>query len=125
MRAQAAAEKVRKEREAAQAQEEQRLRLVAEKERKEREAAKAQEEQRVKLAAERERKLREEAAQLLAEQTRTKIAAIDRKEPSPPSLAGISTEIRTIAADAGRAGGGPALRSRRRHAGAIAQQPVA
>lgn len=97
LRAQAAAEKVRKERETAQAQEEQRLRLVAEQERKEREAAKAQEEQRVKLAAERERKLREEAAQLLAEQTRTKLAAaIDRKEPSPPSLAGISTEIRTI-----------------------------
>ena len=96
LRAQAAAEKVRKEREAAQAQEEQRLRLVAEKERKEREAAKAQEEQRVKLAAERERKLREEAAQLLAEQARTKIAAIDRKEPTSPSLAGISTEIRTL-----------------------------
>ncbi len=96
LRAQAAAEKVRKEREAAQAQEEQRLRLVAEKERKEREAAKAQEEQRVKLAAERERKLREEAAQLLAEQARTKIAAIDRKEPTSPSLAGISTDIRTL-----------------------------
>ncbi|MBR1286164.1 caspase family protein [Bradyrhizobium sp. AUGA SZCCT0177] len=96
LRAQAAAEKVRKEREAAQAQEEQRLRLVAEKERKEREAAKAQEEQRVKLAAERERKLREEALQLLAEQARTKIAAIDRKEPTSPSLAGISTDIRTL-----------------------------
>ncbi|MBR1156544.1 caspase domain-containing protein [Bradyrhizobium sp. JYMT SZCCT0428] len=96
LRAQAAAEKVRKEREAAQAQEEQRLRLVAEKERKEREAAKAQEEQRVKLAAERERKLREEAAQLLAEQAWTKIAAIDRKEPTSPSLAGISTDIRTV-----------------------------
>ncbi|MBR1245026.1 caspase family protein [Bradyrhizobium sp. AUGA SZCCT0274] len=108
LRAQAAAEKVRKEREAAQAQEEQRLRLVAEKERKEREAAKAQEEQRVKLAAERERKLREEAAQLLAEQARTKIAAIDRKEPTGPSLAGISTDIRTLPpTDAAPAPGDP------------------
>jgi hypothetical protein len=93
IRAQAAAEKVRKEREAAQAQEEARLKLVAEKERKEREAAraqeKAQEEQRAKLAAERERKQREDALQVLAEQARTKIAATN------PSLAGISTDIRT------------------------------
>lgn len=96
LRAQAAAEKIRKEREAAQAQEEARLKLAAEKERKEREAAKAQEEQRVKLAAERERKQREEAQQLLAEQARTKLAAVDRKEPSNPSLAGISTDIRTV-----------------------------
>jgi len=93
LRAQAAAEKIRKEREAAQAQGEQRLKLVAEKDRKEREAAKAQdkalEEQRVRLAAERERKQREEAQLALAEQARTKIAATN------PSLAGISTEIRT------------------------------
>ncbi len=97
LRAQAAAEKVRKEREAAQAAEEQRLRLVAEKERKEREAAKeaakAQEEQRVKLAAERERAQREEAQRLLAEQQRTKVASVDRKEPS---LAGLSSEIRNV-----------------------------
>jgi len=95
LRAQAAAEKVRKEREAAQAAEEQRLRLVAEKERKEREAAKAQDEQRVKLAAERERAQREEAQRLLAEQQRTKIASVDRKEPS---LAGLSSEIRNVPA---------------------------
>ena len=88
-RAQAAAEKVRKEREAAQAQEEARLKLVAEKERKDREAARAQEEQRVKLAAERERKQREDALLAQAEQARTKVAATN------PSLAGISTEIRT------------------------------
>ena len=44
----------------------------------------------MKLAAERERKQREEALQLLAEQARTKIAA------TSPSLAGISTEIRTV-----------------------------
>lgn len=97
LRAQAAAEKVRKEREAAQAAEDQRLRLVAEKERKDREAAKeaakAQEEQRVKLAAERERAQREEAQRLLAEQQRTKVASVDRKEPS---LAGLSSEIRTV-----------------------------
>ena len=97
LRAQAAAEKVRKEREAAQAAEEQRLRLVAEKERKEREAAKeaakAQEEQRVKLATERERAQREEAQRLLAEQQRTKVASVDRKEPS---LAGLSSEIRNV-----------------------------
>jgi len=93
LRAQAAAEKVKKEREAAQAAEEQRLRLVAEKERKEREAAKAQEEQRVKLAAERERAQREEAQRLMAEQQRTKVASVDRKEPS---LAGLSSEIRNV-----------------------------
>src|SRR5882724_5825560 len=97
LRAQAAAEKVRKEREAAQAAEDQRLRLVAEKERKDREvakeAARAQEEQRVKLAAERERAQREEAQRLLAEQQRTKVASVDRKEPS---LAGLSSEIRNV-----------------------------
>lgn len=97
LRAQAAAEKVRKEREAAQAAEEQRLRLVAEKERKDREAAReaarVQEEQRVKLAAERERAQREEAQRLQAEQQRTKIASVDRKEPS---LAGLSSEIRNL-----------------------------
>jgi uncharacterized caspase-like protein len=93
LRAQAAAEKVRKEREVAQAAEEQRLRLVAEKERKEREAAKVQEEQRVKLAAERERVQREEAQRLQAEQQRTKVASVDRKEPS---LAGLSSEIRNV-----------------------------
>ena len=91
LRAQAAAEKVRKEREAAQAQEEQRLRLVAEKERKEREAAKAQEEQRVKLAAERERKQREEAAAIAG-----RAGADQDRRDQRPSLAGISTEIRTI-----------------------------
>jgi uncharacterized caspase-like protein len=96
LRAQAAAEKVRKEREAAQAAEEQRLRLVAEKERKEREAVKAQDEQRVKLAAERERAQREEAQRLLAEQQRTKVASVDRKEPLNPSLAGLSSEIRNV-----------------------------
>ena len=96
LRAQAAAEKVRKEREAAQAAEEQRLRLVAEKERKEREAAKAQEEQRVKLAAERERAQREEAQRLLAEQQRTKLASVDRKQPTTPSLAGLSSDIRNV-----------------------------
>src|SRR5207245_674217 len=76
-----------------QAAEEQRLRLVAEKERKEREAVKAQDEQRVKLAAERERTQREEAQRLLAEQQRTKVASVDRKEPS---LAGLSSEIRNV-----------------------------
>lgn len=93
LRAQAAAEKVHKEREAAQAAEDQRLRLVAEKERKDREASRAQEEQRVKLAAERERAQREEVQRLLAEQQRTKVASVDRKEPS---LAGLSSEIRNV-----------------------------
>jgi len=96
LRAKAAAEKVRKEREAAQAAEEQHLRLLAEKERKEREAAKAMEEQRLRLEAERERREREEAQRLLAEQQRTKIASVDRKEPANPSLAGLSSEIRNL-----------------------------
>ena len=96
LRAQAAAEKVRKEREAAQAQEDQRLKLVAERERRERDAAKTEEEQRLKQSAERERRERDEAQRLLAEQQRTRIASVDRKEPSSPSLAGPSSEIRTV-----------------------------
>jgi hypothetical protein len=73
------------------------LRLAAEKERKDREAARdaarAQEEQRVKLAAERERAQREEAQRLMAEQQRTRIASVDRKQPA---LAGLSSEIRNV-----------------------------
>ena len=60
------------------------------------ETAKAQEEQRVKLAAERERAQRDEAQRLLAEQQRTKVASVDRKEPTNPSLAGLSSEIRNV-----------------------------
>ncbi len=87
LRAQTAAEKVRKERVVAQAREEERLRFVAEKERKEREVARAKEEQRIKLAAEREHRQREEAQLLAAEQARTKMAAVARN---------MSTDIRTV-----------------------------
>src|SRR5207342_3241657 len=66
------------------------------KERRDREAAKAQDEQRVRFAAERERKEREDAQRALAERQRTKIANVDRKEPANPSLAGLSSDIRNV-----------------------------
>ena len=50
----------------------------------------------MKLAAERERAQREEAQRLLAEQQRTKLASVDRKQPTTPSLAGLSSDIRNV-----------------------------
>ncbi len=50
----------------------------------------------MKLAAERERAQREEAQRLLAEQQRTKVASVDRKQPTSPSLAGLSSDIRNV-----------------------------